>query len=240
MAAGDTVDFQTATLNLYRLSGVAGVLLRKGGNQLANHMPFPDVRTLELGEQVGQMAAGYQTVNRQVRQVLVSYDAGALLVMMQADAQLVLLLTSRANLDAISNAASVFLKDHEMDLEGVSPDKRTPEFRDPNAPKEVVVTGSAVSSNGARLREEMRLPEFSRWPEVRKALEKVMAKVMGRAQVQSLISRVSAGALHGEAPRLSTEDAKNLARAVLGQVPNRSKRDALLSELEQAFQDSQL
>ena len=241
MAAAATTDFHTATLGLYRINGVAGLLLQKGGNQLANHMPFPDMRTVELGEHVAQMAQGYATVKRRMRQVLVTYDSGSLLIVIQQDVQLVLLLTSRADLSLVANAAAVFLTDHTGAFAAASGEKQSQAFQDPRAPREMVVTGSLAATNGARLRTEPAVPEISRWPDVRKLLEKVLGKVMGRAQVNSLISRVCQEK-HGseDAFQLPLAASKDLARAVLSQVPNRAKRASLLSELEQAFQEASL
>ncbi len=242
MAEASSFDFNTATLGLYRISGVAGVLLQKGGNLLANHMPFPDIRTAELGEHVAQMTQGYAAVKRRMRQVLISYDSGSLLIVMQQDAQLALLLNARADLTRVANAAGVFLTDHAEALADASAEKQSKLFRDPNAPREMVVTGSLAASNGARLRTaEAATPEISRWPDVRKLLEKVLGKVMGRAQVNTMITRVCQEK-HGssDAFQLSLADSKELARTVMNQVPNRSKRASLLSELEQIFVEANL
>lgn len=240
MASATSSDFGTAALGLYRISGVAGVLLQKGDNQLASHMPFPDMRTLELGEHVTQMCQGYATVKRRMRQVLISYDSGLLLVVMQQGVQLILLLTSRADLTTISHAATVFLSDHAGVLSGASAEKQAQSFRDPDAPREMVVTGSLAASRGARLLAEASTPEISRWPDVRQVVEKVLGKVMGRAQVNSLINRVCQEKHGGDAFQLSLTESKTLAREVLSQVPNRAKRASLLSELEQILEESGL
>ncbi len=236
MAVAETQDFNTATLSLYRINGVAGLLLQKGRNMLANHMPFSDQRSAELGEHISKMCAGYTTVQRRLRQVLVAYDAGSLLIVSHQDVQLVLLLTARVELDVVTSAASVFVAEHADRFVFIPAERQTNQIRDPLAPKEMVVTGSVAASNGARLRVEQGQPEISRWLDIRKALEGVLGKVMGRAQVSNLIERVCKARENPDPFQLSLEEAREVAFAVLEQIPNRSKRASLSSEIEQAFE----
>jgi hypothetical protein len=240
MAVAENQDFNTATLSLYRLSGVAGLLLQKGRNMLANHMPFSDRRTQELGERIAKMCEGYATVQRKLRQVLVSYDSGSLLIVAHQEAQLVLLLTARVELDMVASAAAVFLSENADRLLIVPAERQTNEIRDPLAPREVVVTGSRAASQEARFRAEQPKPEISRWPEVRKALEAILGKVMGRAQMTNLIERAAREKSLPDLFQLSTERGKEFALEVLEQIPNRSKRASLLAELEHTFEDLKL
>lgn len=240
MAAAEVQDYNTATLSLYRITGVAGLLLQKGQNILANHMPFSDQRTMELGDMVGKMCAGYATVQRRLRQVLFAYDAGSLLILTHQEAQLVLLLTARVELDLVASAASVFMSEHIDKLIFLPSERQNRQFRDPNEPREMVVTGSRAASNGSRLLAEQPKPEISRWPEVRKALEATLGKVMGRAQMSNLIERVSREQGLADLFQLTTQQGKELAKEVVEQVPNRSKRASLLIELQHAFDELKL
>jgi hypothetical protein len=240
VAATEPPDFNTATLNLYRISGVAGLLFQKGQNMLANHMPFSDQRTVELGGVILKMCKGYAAVRRHVRLVLVAYDAGSLLIVIHEEAQLALLLTARAEMDVVASAATVFMAEQAERLEFVSSERQTNELRDPLAPKEMVVTGSQAASRGARLLAEQPKPEISRWQEVRKAVERTLSKVMGRAQVANLIERVSREKGLPDLFQLTTERGKELAVQVIEQVPNRSKRASLLTELGHAFEELKL
>lgn len=239
MDVGDDKDFHTETLSLYRINGVAGLLLLKGRNMLANHMPFSDQRTVQLGDHIRKMTEGYTSVGRSMRQMLVMYDAGALLIISHSDSLLALLLTGRAELDVVSNAATVFMAEHRERLLLVSAEKQKNSnlIQDPLAPREVVVTGSRSAS--ARMVENTK-PEISRWPEIRKHLEGILGKAMGRAQINNLISRVSTQEGVEDPFQLSGEKARKLAMQVLDQIPNRSRRASLVSELESIFQENNL
>lgn len=243
MADGNHQDYNSATLSLYRLTGVAGLLLQKGKNVLANHMPFSDRRTQELGDLIAKMWEGYKTVNRRVRQVLVSYDAGSLLVVCQDDARIALLLTPRAEMDMVSSAATVFLSEHADKMAFLPSERVTNEIRDPMAQKDAGGNGAKNATNGTKPAaegEKEKAPP-SRWPEVRKALESILSKVMGRAQVANLIERTSREKDEkADLSKLTTEAGKELALLVVDQVPNRAKRASLRMELEGAFEDLKL
>ncbi len=241
MAAEDR-DFNTETLNLYRINGVAGLLLQKGKNILANHMPFSDQRAEQLGDLIRKMMAGYETVQRNMRQVLLSYDSGTLLVINQAETQLVLLLTARVELDVISNAAGVFMKEHADSFLTLSPEKSTRpvEMRDPGAPREIVVTGSKAATNGAKLMAEPVKPEISRWPEILRTLEGVLGKVISRAQVKTLVERQCGKASISDPFQLPQKKARELAFQVMEQIPNRNKRATLVAELENSLKELNL
>jgi len=242
MGAAEDKDFNTETLNLYRISGVAGLLLQKGQNVLANHLPFSDQRSEQLGELIRKMTEGYSSVQRNVRQVLVNYDSGTLLVLHHTDTLLALLLTSRADLDVVSNAASVFMSEHadHLRLVSISKGKAEDTPRNPEAPREMVVTGSKAASNGARLMVEKATPEISRWPEIRRVLESLLCKVMGRAQTGNMIKRVCTDNNITDPFQLPTKKCMELAMLVLEQIPNRSKRAALEAELTQTIKDLNL
>ena len=240
MAVAANQDYNTLTLNLYRLGGVAGLMLQKGENVLANHMPFSEKRTCELGSLITKMCDGYATVQRKIRQVLVSYDAGALLIVAHQQAQLILLLTSRAELDVVSNAAIVFMSEQSERLVFIPTEHQTNELRDPLAVRDGVVPTNRLNNNGAHVVVEQAKAESSRWPEIRKALESTLSKVMGRAQVSNLIERVSKELGFGDQANLDTQQGKELAIKAVEQVPNRSKRTALLAELEQLLDDLKL
>jgi len=239
MAAQEDRDFNTETLNLYRITGVAGLLLQKGRNILANHLPFSDQRAEQLGELVCKMTEGYTSVQRNIRQVMVNYDSGVLLVVNQTDTQLALLLTARADLDVVSNAAAVFMAEHAEHLRYISTARSKPaeKPRNPESPREMVVTGSRAATNGAKLLAEPPKPEMSRWPETRRLLENLLGKVMGRAQTNNLIKRVCAEKKIDDPFQLSAQKCMELGITVLDQIPNRSKRASLVSELQQAFKD---
>jgi hypothetical protein len=249
MAPPDSSDLSAATLHLYRITGVVGLLLMKSGNPLANHMPFADVRTNELGAYVSQMTAGYDQVKRRVRQVLMAFDSGTLLIVMKEQIQLALMLTPQADLDKASLAAGAFLTDYAAQLDAAAPTAKLEKEKEPEKPRPVVVkpeSGPVMVPVAVAVDEPVREkaliaePLHDVWPKVTAILETILGKVMGHAQAVRLISRMSE-AKHGkDVSVINLTDARALARAVLEQVPNKAKRDALLSELEHTLAEAKL
>ncbi len=253
MASPDLSDISAATLHLYRITGVVGLLLMKGGSQLANHMPFADLRTSELGGHVTQMAGGYSQVQRRVRQILMLFDSGALLIVMKDQIQLTLLLTPQADLDKASLSAGAFLADYAAQLEEAAPTVQVAELAPvaqsihvAQVAKETMVNDDGVAaipvaiSFDESIREKALREEDSVWPKASSILETILGKVMGNAQAVRLISRMCVASHGTDAPLIGAVQARALAVSVLEQVPNRAKRDALLSELEHALNESKL
>lgn len=242
----DAADLSAATLHLYRITGVVGLLLMKGGTQLANHMPFADVRTHELGAHVTQMAAGYEQVKRRVRQVLMAFDSGSLLIVMKEQIQLALMLTPQADLDKASIAAGAFLTDYAAQLDAAAPLARLEMAQETVLEKSrpesgpVIVPVAFAADEPVREQAIIAEPANDAWPKVHAILDTILGKVMGSAQATRLITRMSE-ARHGtDAASVNPAEARALARAVLEQVPNRAKRDALLSELEHALAEARI
>jgi hypothetical protein len=248
MASPDSADLSAATLHLYRITGVVGLLLMKSGNQLANHMPFADVRTNELGAHVTQMAAGYEQVKRRVRQVLMAFDSGTLLIVLKEQIQLALMLTPQADLDKASLAAGAFLTDYAAQLDAAAPTAKLEKANEPEKPRPAVKPESGpvaipmafAANESVREKALMAEPEFDVWSKVNAILETILGKVMGSAQATRLINRMSE-ARHGkDVSGITPAEARSLARAVLEQVPNRAKRDALLSEFDHALTEAKI
>ncbi|MEZ0273562.1 MAG: hypothetical protein ACAH88_01555, partial [Roseimicrobium sp.] len=223
MASPDYSDLSAATLHLYRITGVVGLLLMKSGNQLANHMPFADVRTTELGEHVTRMAGGYSHVKRRVRQVLMLFDSGTLLIVMKDQIQLALMLTPQADLDKASLSAGAFLADYAAQLEAAAPTVQVAEVAPVAQATQVVqeakvkvVNDDAVAvipvaiSFDEPIKEKALPVEDSVWPKVSSILETILGKVMGNAQATRLISRMCVEKHGVTAPRIDPPEAKAL------------------------------
>ncbi len=222
-----------AVASLQRLDGVAGVMLFKGRNTIHRHMPFSEGRALDLTDTLGQMLDGYRQVRRKMRQVYLEFDGGVLLVLIQDETVLVYLLTGRADADLAASAATVLLNDHATLLAGLSmePGASTPRTQD--GIEELVV------SSPRRLQEMTDKAEgvVNNWGQVRKQVESILGKVMGRAQLSMMIDRVMARRGISDPYRLSPTEVRKLAEALIEQVPNTSKRQALLSELDTLMTD---
>ncbi len=221
-----------ATTALSRLDGVAGVILFKGENIVHRQMPFSEQRADELIAIIRQMMDGYNQVRRKMRLVHLEFDGGLLLFMIQEGVVLITLLTPKADPDMIASAGSILLADNARTLSALS----TAASALPSASdgvEELVVTSPRTVQQIAVKAESF----VSNWGEVRKVLEGLLSKVMGRAQATNLVNRCIEKENLGDPYRLSPGAVTKLATAVINQVPNTSKRRQLQSELESALEN---
>ncbi len=221
----------TAAASLQRLEGVAGVMLFKGRNTIHRQMPFSESRAEELRGMIEQMLDGYRQVRRKVRQIYLEFDGGVLLVLVHESAVMLFFLTSRADPDLAASAASVMLNDHAAALDQASSDPQ-PVALQPDGIEELVVTSPRALSQITEKAE----PTVNQWGAVRKCVEGVLGKVMGRAQAANLIERSIEEAGIADPYRLPVADVRRLATAIIEHVPNTSKRRQLLVELDSAME----
>jgi hypothetical protein len=221
----------TAAASLQRLDGVAGVMLFKGRHTIHRQMPFSDTRAEELREIISQMLDGYRQVRRKIRQIYLEFDGGVLLAVVQDESVMLFFLTSRADADLAASAASVMLNDHASILSITSSDAQ-PVSRHADGIEELVVTSPRALSQITEKAE----PTVNQWGAVRKCVEGVLGKVMGRAQASNLIERTIEEAGISDPYRLTVTDVRKLAASVIEHVPNTSKRRQLLVELDVAME----
>jgi hypothetical protein len=221
----------TSAASLQRLDGVAGVMLFKGQNTIHRQMPFSDMRADNLREIISQMLDGYRQVRRRIHQIYLEFDGGVLLLVLKDEAVMLFFLTSRADSDLAASAASVMLNDHAALLHAASTEPQ-PVSRQPDGIEELVVTSPRALSQITDKAE----PTVNQWGAVRKCVEGVLGKVMGRAQASNLIERTIEEAQISDPYRLTVTDVRKLAVSVIEHVPNLSKRRQLLVELEAAME----
>ncbi len=222
-----------AVAALQRLEGVAGVMLFKGRNTIHRQMPFSEGRALDLTGILSQMLDGYRQVRRKMRQIYLEFDGGVLLVLIQEESVLVFLLTARGDADLAASAATVLLTDHAALLTSLSAEPGASTPRNEDGIEELVVTSPR------RLQEMTDKAEVvvNNWGQVRKQVESILGKVMGRAQLTLMIDRVMARSGIQDPYRLPPAEVRKLAETLIGQVPNTTKRQALLSELHTLLAD---
>ncbi|GAA5143582.1 hypothetical protein GCM10023213_31740 [Prosthecobacter algae] len=222
-----------AVAALQRLEGVAGVMLFKGRNTIHRQMPFSEGRALDLTDILSQMLDGYRQVRRKMRQIYLEFDGGVLLVLIQEESVLVFLLTARGDADLAASAATVMLTDYAALLTSLSAEPGASTPRNEDGIEELVVTSPR------RLQEMTDKAEVvvNNWGQVRKQVESILGKVMGRAQLTLMIDRVMARNGIQDPYRLPPAEVRKLAEALIGQVPNTTKRQALLSELHTLLAD---
>jgi hypothetical protein len=225
----------SATAALQRLDGVAGVLLFKGRNTIHRQMPFSETRAEELRERLEEMLAGYRQVRRRMRQIYLEFDGGVLLIVASDEVALVFFLTSKADPDLAASAGSVLISDHAAALAAASIEAR-PSTSTPGGIEELVVTSPRALTQITEKAE----PVVNQWGNVRKAVEGLLGKVMGRGQATRLIDRTLEAMPSQDPYRLPPAEVRKLAAAILDHVPNTSKRRQLLTELEASLAELQL
>ena len=75
------------------------------------------------------------------------------------------------------------------------------------------------------------------WGQVRKLIEGILGKVMGRAQVANLIDRTLQDSGTADPYRLSPAQVRKLAVSVIEHIPNVAKRRQLRTELDAQLED---
>lgn len=225
----------SAAAALQRLDGVAGVLLFKGRHTIHRQMPFSETRAEELRERLEEMLAGYRQVRRRIRQIYLEFDGGVLLVVASDEVALVFFLTSKADPDLAASAGSVLISDHAAALAAASIEAK-PATSTPGGIEELVVTSPRALTQITEKAE----PVVNQWGNVRKAVEGLLGKVMGRGQATRLVDRTLESMGAQDPYRLPPAEVRKLAAAIIDHVPNTSKRRQLLTELEASLAELQL
>lgn len=225
----------SAAAALQRLDGVAGLLLFKGRHTIHRQMPFSETRAEELRERLEEMLAGYRQVRRRIRQIYLEFDGGVLLILASEDVALVFFLTSRADPDLAASAGSVLLSDHAAALAAASSEAKA-STSTPSGIEELVVTSPRALTQITEKAE----PVVNQWGNVRKAVEGLLGKVMGRGQATRLVDRTLEAMASQDPYRLPATEVRKLAAAILEHVPNTAKRRQLLTELEASLAELQL
>ena len=225
----------SAAASLQRLDGVAGVLLFKGRHTIHRQMPFSETRAEELRERLEEMLAGYRQVRRRIRQIYLEFDGGVLLIVASDDVSLVFFLTSKADPDLAASAGSVLISDHAAALAAASIEAK-PLSSTPGGIEELVVTSPRALTQITEKAE----PVVNQWGNVRKAVEGLLGKVMGRGQATRLIDRTLEAMPSKDPYRLPPAEVRKLAAAIFDNVPNTSKRRQLLTELDASLAELQL
>jgi hypothetical protein len=222
----------SAAAALQRLDGVAGLLLFKGRHIIHRQMPFAESRAEELRERLDEMLAGYRQVRRRMRQIYLEFDGGVLLILTSEEVTLVFFLTSKADPDLAASAGSVLLSDHAAVLANASMDAKPAS----TGIEELVVTSPRALTQITQKAE----PVVNQWGNVRKAVEGILGKVMGRGQATRLVDRTLESSDSQDPYRLPPAEVRKLAISILEHVPNTSKRRQLVTELEAALAELQL
>lgn len=102
-------DLESPPEQLCRIPGVAGILLQQEGRILIHDFPLTDAQTGRIAELARTMCEGFRKARRILRQVIIGFPHGQLIVTSRDASQLVLLLLEDASLNTASAAASAYL-----------------------------------------------------------------------------------------------------------------------------------
>jgi len=219
-----------AAMALHRLTGVNGLLLLKGSTLVASNVPFPESRTEALVTAVQRLAEGYRQVKREVSLVWLEFQHVRVALVQKQEAALVLLLSSKADADTILGAASVFLAEHADKISQLSPEPFKPSA---DGVEELIVT----KARATEVLLEKAEATINVWPAARKGIERLLGKVMGRAQAVNLIDRSIAASGVSDPYRMTREELRALGSRILQQVPNVARQRALEAELNVLWEE---
>ncbi len=219
-----------AAMALHRLTGVSGLLLLKGTALVASNVPFPESRTQALVAAVQRLADGYRQVKREVSLVWLEFQHVRVALVQKQEACLVLLLSPKADTDTVLGAASVFLDEHSERISQLSLETFKPTA---DGVEELIVT----KARAAEVLVEKAEATINVWPAARKGIERLLGKVMGRAQAVNLIDRCISASGVSDPYRMTREQLRALGSQILQQVPNVARQRALEAELNALWEE---
>lgn len=219
-----------AAMALHRLTGVTGLLLFKGSHLLTANVPFPQSKTDSLVIAIQRLADGYRQVKREVPLVWLEFQHVSVALVQKQEAALVLLLSSKADADTVLGAATVFLAEHADRISQMSPE---PQSAPADGVEELIVT----KARATEVLIEKAEATINVWPAARKGIERLLGKVMGRAQAVNLIDRSIAASGVSDPYRMTREELRALGSRILKQVPNLARQRALEAELNALWEE---
>jgi hypothetical protein len=222
-----------AATGLQRLEGVTGILLFKGDNILHQQIPLPSEQVRLLQGTARQMLDGYHQVKRKISKVHLEFAEVMLMILTREHSVLMLLLNVQAPVDLIANTATALLTEYEATLALVPTEKTTPMVAAPVISAPVVQKEPPVTTASSPA-------SVNAWPKVQEIVEKLLSKVIGRGQIQTMIQRTLAEAQITHPDQLTPAQLRKVAAAVLNHIPHAGRRSQLLSELESHLDDLKL
>lgn len=202
--ASPAIDQQIFS-DLHEQSGVSGVCLQVGPQVLAHNLPYSDERVGDLAAHVERLCSSYENVGRGIWQVLAGFDTQWLLILSHLSLRLSILLIPQTDPSPISSRGTRLL----MDI--------APRVLEPAAHSEPGPTPSGGSV----------LVSWSRG-DFEQKLTALLGRVAGQDTARKIIQREMARAGAGDV--LPPAEIQSLGLAVLNAIPNRGKRQALVSE----------
>jgi hypothetical protein len=201
--------------DLYAQPGVCGACLQVRDTVLIHDLPYSDDRIDSLAKRIDRLIAGYENVGRSIWQICAGFEKYRLLILCRSNTRLSILLKPETDPALIAGRATRLLMEVEIPTEAAVPSAAPAQSHAATTPLPVTTAGE----NGIG-REELE-----------KLVTGLLSRVTGSVTASKLIQRELAGK-NGSFPR---EEARKLGLAVLENIPNRGKREALVSEFLNAL-----
>jgi hypothetical protein len=201
--------------DLYSQPGVCGACLQVRDTVLIHDLPYSDDRIAGLAKRIDRLIAGYENVGRSIWQICAGFEKYRLLILCRSNTRLSILLKPETDPALIAGRATRLL----MEVDIPEPTAEVP------APSQMPEPAAVVPA--ASVPDGMPREDFE------KLVVGLLSRVTGSATAAKLIQRELA-AKNG-ATAFPKEEARRLGLAVLENIPNRGKRESLVSEFLNAL-----
>ena len=104
--------------SLCKVGSVRGVCLARGGRLLDSRFPFSERRVQALCQETQQIVEDFAARGRPVERLVIGFDGGQLLVVVDGDLRLLLMHMNPDEADFVAKAARAFLLDFRKELNG--------------------------------------------------------------------------------------------------------------------------
>lgn len=198
--------------DLHEQSGVGGMCLQAAGRVLTHNLPYSDDRVGDLAAHVERLCASYENVGRGIWQILAGFDTQWLLILSHVSLRLSILLVPNTDPSPISSRGTRLL----MEI--------APHILVPETPAEPVPELSGASHLEAWTRQDFE-----------QKLTALLSRVAGQDTARKIIQRELARAGRAASDVLPPDELQSIGLAVLNAIPNRGKRQALISEFIALF-----
>lgn len=206
--------------DLYSQPGVCGACLQVRDSVLIHDLPYSDDRIAGLAKRIDRLIAGYENVGRSIWQIFAGFEKHRLLILCRSNTRLSILLKPETDPALIAGRATRLLMEVEI------PDGSAAMPPPPDQPIEnaAPVTVATVVAD---------IPDGVTREELEKLVIGLLSRVTGSVTASKLIQR-ELSAKNGTSA-FPKDEARKLGLAVLENIPNRGKREALVSEFLNAL-----
>lgn len=211
--------------DLYSQPGVCGACLQVRDTVLIHDLPYSDDRIDGLAKRIDRLIAGYENVGRSIWQICAGFEKYRLLILCRSNTRLSILLKPEIDPALIAGRATRLLMEVEIPESSALPPP--PIVQAGDVPVAAAATPAAVVPAATAVLDGVPREELE------KLVVGLLSRVTGSVTASKLIQREMAG--KNGAMAFPKDEARKLGLAVLDNIPNRGKREALVSEFLNAL-----